>query len=253
MESSHKRFVKKVFLGIGLFFLLFVVCNDLILPWYVQHGSTTEVPDVVGMSLENATRALDSVGLEGRQGDVRPDREHPAGTVVIQNPLAGHEVKEGRRVYLTVSGGEESVNVPSIRGRTLRDATFLLERTGLRLGEVSHSASDDYPVNTIIEQGRVPGAKVRKDTRIDVIVSLGPVSQSIAVPPLAGKSLSEAKKTLELAGIALGNVTYIPSADLLPNTVIEQYPQAGELVEAGQAVDLVVVQGAAKDKDPSEY
>lgn len=253
MESSHKRFIKKIFLGIALFFLLFVVCNDLILPWYVEHGSTIEVPDVVGMSLDDATRALDSLGLEGRKGDVRTDREHPEGTVVVQNPLAGHAVKKGRRVYLTVSGGEESVNVPSIRGRTLRDATFLLERTGLRLGEVSHEPSEDYPVNTIIEQGHVPGGKVRKDTRINVTVSLGAVSTSVAVPALAGKSLSEAKRILEQAGIALGNVTYIPSADLLPNTVIEQYPQAGELVEAKQAVDLVVVQGAAKDKEPSEY
>ncbi len=253
MESSHKSFIKKIFLGIALFFLLFVVCNDLILPWYVEHGSTIEVPDVVGMDLEDATRALDSLGLEGRQGDVRPDREHPEGTVVIQNPLAGHEVKKGRRVYLTVSGGEESVNVPSVRGRTLRDATFLLERTGLRLGEVSHASSEEYPVNTIIEQGHVPGGKVRKDTRINVTVSLGAVSTSVAVPALAGKSLSEAKKILEQAGITLGNVTYIPSADLLPNTVIEQYPQAGELVEAKQAIDLVVVQGAAKDKEPSEY
>jgi len=253
MISSHKSFVKKVFLGLALFLLLFVVCNDFILPWYVEHGSTTDVPDVVGMSLEEATHALDSVALEGRQGDVRPDREHPAGTVVVQNPIAGHAVKKGRRVYLTVSGGEESVNVPSIRGRTLRDATFLLERTGLRLGDVTHEPSEDYPVNTIIDQGHAPGIRVRKDTRISITVSLGPVSLNVAVPDLIGKSLSEAKKILETVGIKLGNVTYIPSADLLPNTVIEQYPHAGELVEAKQAIDLVVVQGAAKDREPSEY
>lgn len=253
MESSRKRFLKKIFLGIALFFLLFVVCNDFLLPWYVEHGSTVEVPDVVGRNLAEATLLLDSVGLEGREGDVRPDPEHPAGTVVVQNPIAGHPVKKGRRVYLTLSGGEVTVSVPGIRGRTLRDATFLLERTGLRIGEVSHQPSDDYPVNTIIEQSRAPGATVRKETRIGVIVSLGPVSLHIAVPDATGKSLTEAKKLLEAAGISVGNVTYIPSPDLLPNTVIEQYPHPGELVEAGQAVDLVVVQGAAKDASPPEY
>jgi beta-lactam-binding protein with PASTA domain len=252
MTPSHKSLVRKIFIGIALFFVLFVVCNDFLLPWYVEHGSTVEVPDLVGLTLEDASRRLDSLGLVGKQGDVRPDREHPAGIVVIQNPLAGHAVKKGRRVYLTISGGEETVDVPSVRGRTLRDATFLLERTGLRLGEVSHAPSSEYPVNTIIEQGYAPGAKARKEARVDVTVSLGPVALSIAVPDLNGKTLGEAKKLIETAGITLGNVTYIPSPDLLPNTVIEQFPHAGELVEAGQAIDLVVVQGA-EQKSPTEY
>jgi len=252
MTSSQKNLVRKFFIGIALFFVLFVVCNDFLLPWYVEHGSTIDVPDVVGMKLEDAARTLDSLGLEGKQGDVRPDREHPAGIVVIQNPLAGHAVKKGRRVYLTISGGEETVNVPSIRGRTLRDATFLLERTGLRLGEVSHAPSEEYPANTIIDQGYAPGTKARKEARIDVTVSLGPVALSIAVPDLVGKSLTEAKKQIEAAGITLGNITYIPSPNLLPNTVIEQFPHAGELVEAKQAIDLVVVQGA-EQKKPTEY
>lgn len=252
MTSRHKNVLRKLFIGIALFFVLFVVCNDFILPWYVEHGSTVDVPEVVGLTLEDATRMLDSLGLEGREGDVRPDREHPAGIVVIQNPVAGHAVKKGRRVYLTISGGEETVSVPSVRGRTLRDATFLLERTGLRLGEVVHEPSEEYPANTIIDQGYAPGAKARKDARVDVTVSLGPVALSIPVPDLIGKPLSEAKKIIEAAGIAVGNITFIPSSDLLPNTIIEQFPHAGELVEAKQAIDLVVVQGA-EQKNPSEY
>jgi serine/threonine-protein kinase len=252
MTSSHKNLVRKFFISIALFFVLFIVCNDFLLPWYVEHGSTVDVPDVVGLTLEDASKTLDSLGLEGRQGDVRPDREHPAGIVVIQNPLAGHAVKKGRRVYLTISGGEETVDVPSVRGRTLRDATFLLERTGLRLGEVAHAPSAEYPLNTIIEQGYAPGSKARKEARVDVTVSLGPVALSIAVPDVIGKTLTEAKKLLEAGGVTLGNITYIPSPDLLPNTVIEQFPHAGELVEARQAIDLVVVQGA-EQKKPSEY
>jgi beta-lactam-binding protein with PASTA domain len=252
MTSSHKNFIRKIFIAIGLFFVLFIVCNDFLLPWYVEHGSTVDVPDVVGLSVEDAMRRLDSLGLEGRKGDVRTDREHPAGIVIVQNPVSGHAVKKGRRVYLTISGGEESVDVPSVRGRTLRDATFLLERAGLRLGDVAHEPSGEYPVNTIIEQGYAPGAKVHKDARISVTVSLGPVALSIAVPDLIGKPLSEAKKLIGAAGIVLGNITYIPSADLLPNTVVEQFPHAGELVEAKQAIDLVVVQGA-EQKKPSEY
>lgn len=253
MDSGRKRLLKKVLLGLALFFLLFVVCNDLILPWYVRHGSTVEVPDVVGRPLADALAALDSAGLEGREGDVRPDREHPEGTVVVQNPVAGHAVKNGRRVYLTVSGGEVMVTVPSVRGRTLRDATFLLERTGLRIGEVSYEPSEQYPANTVIEQARVPGTQVRKETRVPVVLSMGPVARQLPVPDLIGKSLTEARKLLDQAGLTTGNITNFPSTELLPNTVVEQYPNAGDFVEPGQAVDLVVVQGAAREKAPTEY
>lgn len=252
MKPAQKNLFKKFLIGLALFFLLFVVCNDFILPWYVEHGSTIEVPDLVGLTLQEATVSLDSVGLEARKGDVRPDREHPEGIVIVQNPLRGHAVKKGRRVYLTISGGEELVDIPSVRGRTLRDATFLLERTGLRIGEISHQTSDEYPANTIVSQNKEPGTQAKKESRIDVTVSLGASALSVIVPELIGRPLSEARRALDSAGIPLGNINTIPASDLLPNTVIEQYPHAGELVGRDQAVDLVIVQGASEDKTPNE-
>lgn len=253
MKSTRKKLIRKGLYGAALFLLLFIVCNDLFLPWYVDHGSTVEVPDVVGMQFDDAVLRLDTLGLEGRKGDTRMDREHPAGYVIVQNPLGGHAVKRGRRVYLTISGGEELVSMPSVRGRTLRDATFLLERTGLRIGDISYQPSDEYPPNTVMEQGQPAGVRVRREIRVDVTVSLGPLSQSVIVPSLVGRSLSDAKSVLDSAGIVIGNITYMASADLLPNTVLEQYPRAGDLVQHGQAIDLVVVQGAAIDSKPSEY
>ncbi len=253
MKPARKRFFKKIILGLVLFFLLFVLFNDFLLPWYVEHGSTIEVPDLVGLSFDQAVSRLDSVGLEGRKGDIRPDKEHPEGIVIVQNPVFGHQVKKGRRVYLTLSGGEELVSIPSVRGRTLRDATFLLERTGLRIGQITHEPSDEYPENTIVAQGKAPGTEARKGSLIDVTVSLGPIALSVVVPELIGRPLSDARRVLDSAGIPLGNVTTIPAADLLPNTVIEQYPHSGELVGRDQSVDLVVVQGAEKNNNPPEY
>jgi len=253
MKPARKKLFKKILISLALFLLLFVVCNDFLLPWYVEHGTTIEVPDLVGLTFDQAVSSLDSVGLEARKGDVRPDKQHPEGTVIVQNPVFGHEVKKGRRVYLTLSGGEELVDIPSVRGRTLRDATFLLERTGLRIGEILHEPSDEYPENTIVAQGREPGTKGRKGSLIDVTVSLGPLALSVVVPELIGRPLSEARRVLDSAGIPIGNVTTIPASDLLPNTVIEQYPHSGELVGRAQAVDLVVVQGADKDNHPPEY
>ena len=100
---------KKIYLIFALFLLLFFVCNDLILPWYVNKGGELIVPSVIGLKIETAKRMLDSLGLEAREGDTRTDREHPPGTVIIQNPGSGSKVKKGRRVYLTISEGEQMV------------------------------------------------------------------------------------------------------------------------------------------------
>lgn len=245
-------FAKKVYLFLALFLALFFVCNDVIIPWYVNQEGIVKVPSVTGRSFEDAARMLDSVGLEARKGDVRPDRANPAGYVIIQNPLPDHEVKHGRRVYLTISGGEQEVVVPNIKGRTLRDARFALEREGLKLGAVEYQSSEQFPANTIVEQKVPSGARVKRESYVSVVLSQGIMAQSIMVPDLYGKTLSDAVAMLAGAGLKRGNITYAPSADLLPNTVIEQFPRKGEIVPRAQSIDLVVVQGGEK-KDVFEY
>ena len=243
---------KKLYLAFLIFVVLFFTCNNLLLPWYVNSGGIVEVPQVVGKDVESAMALLRSLGLEPRKGDVRMDREHPAGVVVVQNPMPGDQVKRGRRVYLTVSEGEVPVIVPGIKGRTTRDARFALEREGLKLGTIDYQPSDEFPANTVIDQRPGPGAKVKRDAYVSVTVSQGALSQKIAVPDLSGKTLTEATTVLTNAGLRLGNISYLPSTDLLPNTVIEQYPRAGELVPNGQLIDLFVVQGGEKKKEVLE-
>jgi beta-lactam-binding protein with PASTA domain len=249
---SSRRARRVYFLLLSLF-ILFFVCNDIILPWYVNQGGIVEVPSVLGLPCDSALQILSSRGLEGRKGDVRLDKDHPAGIVIIQSPFQGDKVKKGRRVYVTVSGGEQLAAVPGVKGRTLRDARFALEREGLKLGTVDYRPSDSFPQNTVIEQTPGAGATVKRDGYVSLIVSQGSTFQKIAVPDVTGKSMGEAKTILAANGLRLGNITYIPSAELLPNTVVEQFPRKGELVPAGQAVDLFVVQGGEKHKDIIEY
>jgi beta-lactam-binding protein with PASTA domain len=58
---------------------------------------------------------------------------------------------------------------------------------------------------------------------------------------VVGKTLAEAEKILAATGLKVGIVTYQPSFDLLPNTVVDQFPRAGDPVTPGQEIDLFVV------------
>jgi beta-lactam-binding protein with PASTA domain len=243
---------KKFLFGLVAFILLFLGFNDLLMPWYVRKGGIQEVPPVVGMSFNDAKHRLDSLGFETRQGDIRMDREHPAGIVIAQNPLNGDKVKHGRRVYLTVSGGEIRVAVPNLKGRTMRDAKFALEREGLKLGTIDYATSEDFPASTVFGQSIPPETNVKRDTYVSITVSQGSSMQKVGVPDITGKTLPDAEALLVSVGLKKGNVTYIASSDMLPNTVVDQYPRVGEMVLVGQAVDLFVVQEGEKHKDVLE-
>ena len=245
--------LKTFAIALAILVVLFIFANSVLLPWYVNQGGNVEVPNLSGKNFDEAKKVLDSLGLEARKGDIRRDREHLAGIVIIQNPMAGEHVKRGRRIYLTMSGEEQLIVVPNIKGRTLRDAKFMLEREGIKLGTIEYQPSDEFPPNTIIEQKRSPGSKVKNEEYVSVVVSQGTIAQKVAAPNLSGKTLTEATSILTTMGLKLGNITYLPSTELLPNTIIEQFPRAGDMVPNGQAIDLFVVQGGEKKKETIEY
>ena len=243
---------KKAALIVGIWVIgTFILLNYVLLPAYVNQGETLNVPKVVGVSMDRAQIILDSIGLEAVQGETRMDPRMPVGTVVAQNPQANTVVKHGRRVYLTISGGETVVVVPGLRGRSERDAKFALERTGLVFGDITYAASESYPENTIIDQTVPAGKKIPKGSRVAVTVSRGKARSETVVPQLLGKTISEAERILARTGLRLGNITYQVSYDLLPSTVVDQFPRSGESVSDSQAVDLFVVK-AGKPGDARE-
>ncbi len=232
---------RRLWIVAGGIIAFFILVNYVILPAYVRQGAKLGVPVLTGMTLDEARILLDSLHLQAVDAGSRPDPRAPVGTVVAQNPEGGAVVKEGRRVYLTTSGGEILVSVPRLRGLSARDSRFTLERSGLQLGSVDYDTSNVFPENTIISQSPQAGARVARGAAVRVVVSRGQVLRQVMFPELAGRSLAEAEKLLAQKMLKLGNITYQPSFELLPNTVVDQFPRGGELVPEGRAVDLFVV------------
>ncbi len=240
-----KRLIKKAVIVLALLFLVVLLLDTVLMPWYVNEGGTVQVPEVTGRSEKDAAEILQMAGLSPKNGGVRPDSKYPSGFVIQQNPEAGAVVKRGRRVYLVFSGGEPKSTVPSLRGKTLRDARFALERNGFALGTIEYQASDEFPENTIIDQSIPAGSQVRRGSAVSVVVSSGHAGNLTAVPNVLGRSLGEAEQLLRKEGFQLGKVTFQTSSQYLPNTVLDQYPRAGILAAPGSSVDLFVAQATS--------
>jgi serine/threonine-protein kinase len=240
---------RKLLIAAGALLLFFLLFNYVLMPAYVNHSSRMTVPNVEGMPMAGARQVLEGASLVPVEAGVRPEPGQPVGTVVDQNPPPGAVVKEGRRVYLTLSGGEVLVGVPALRGRSLRDAKFALERQGLKVGQILYAPSDTYPQSTIVEQALPEDRRVPRGTAIGLTVSQGRATSEALVPSVEGKALADARQLLEASGLVLGTVKHQVSADLLPNTVIEQVPAAGTSLLRGQAVDLLVVQAGTPPEE----
>jgi beta-lactam-binding protein with PASTA domain len=249
--TDYRRLLKLAGIALAIFLVIFFAVNDVVMPWYTQQGETTQVPSVVGLTAQAAKDSLRNTGLTPREAETRIDKQYPVGTVALQNPPAGSEVKFGRGVYLTISGGEPLVTVPSLRGRSLRDARFTLERVALTLGIIQYEPSQEFPENTIIAQNIPAGTEVKNSSKIDVTVSQGRNSNNLPVPNVTLKSLTEAEKLLAEVGFRIGNITYQVSNDLLPNTVLDQTPKPGELQSLDKPVNIVVAR-KSEDQPPDQ-
>ncbi|HCA43019.1 MAG TPA: hypothetical protein DEP28_07180 [Bacteroidetes bacterium] len=228
---------------LGLLFLF----NSVLMPWYVKHTNTTLVPDVTGLNFIEAKQKIEAVGLEVKQGDVKYDETKPIGLVLEQNPPGGQEVKMDRRIYLTVCGGEQLVEVPRLIGRSLRDAKFTLEQRNLQIGEIVRKFSFDIPEEFIVSQVVQPGSKVRKNTKIDLILSNGPELGNLRIPDLIGKKLEEAKKLITDSKLKIGKINYISSNDVPPGQVLDQYPKKEKSAVENTSVDLFISKKMVKE------
>jgi eukaryotic-like serine/threonine-protein kinase len=225
-------------IGLVIFFLF----DSVLMPFYVQKGKITKVPDVIGLSLEEAKQKIKEAGLDPKEAEYKSDKRFKIGTVTMQNPVADSEVKRNRGVYLTISGGEELVEVPNLKGKSVREAVFNLEKNNLKLGTILYEPSEEVFANTIIRQEVLPGAKIRSGNIINVTVSQGRSTDVHPVPDISLKTLNEAEKILTNSGFRIGKTTYQTNNDILPNTIIEQTPRAGELLQFGQTIDLIIAQ-----------
>ena len=156
----------------------------LVTVYISKGGEEIEMPDLKGLSRENAEEKLKKVGL--KLGSIyEKNSSEEAGTVIAQDPRAGSKISKGQSVDITVSKGEkkQKIALPDYRGASLDAAKANLSSNKLRVGSLSREASSQ-PEGTIIGQSPAAGSEVSEGTAIDFVLA-GPsktVDKSPAKP-----------------------------------------------------------------------
>lgn len=240
--------LRKVLYFLLVFAIFLFILDFLLLPWYVT-SPETKVPKITGLKESEAVALIKSSDLEPVISDTTFDELIPKGSVILQKPGAGDIVKKGRRVYIFISSGEPIVNVPLLKGRSVKDAKLSLERVGLLLGNISAVPSSN-PKDIIFDQQYTAGTPLKKGDAVGITISSGEIQEGeITVPDLIGKSLMEAEKVIADSTLKLGKINYQKSFSLLPNTILDQYPSKGTKVSTGTQIDLFVTKSGEEKKE----
>lgn len=213
--------------------------DNLIMPAVINSGEKVKVPYLIGKKLEKAKFDLEKLGLSWKITKETYSEKFPSGTIISQMPSPNLFVKSSRPILLTISKGQEKVAVPYLIGSSLRSARLALMQRGLELGNVIYDFNDLYPKDTICSQSISAGTMVPFGSKINIIISKGPINQTL-IPSLIGYSFEEVKLIIEEAGFVLGSVQYKVSETYLPNTVIDQFPKPNELASPGTVINVTI-------------
>jgi beta-lactam-binding protein with PASTA domain len=183
------------------------------------HTSEVEVPNLSGLTVEEAatksTRQSLNLTVENRFYSTTV----PAGRVLSQSPAAGATVRKGWHMRITESMGPQKVPIPDVVGMNEHDAGMAIRRSSLDIGALAHIPA--------------PGP-------IDVVLAQTPPANAEGVDkPEVGLLLSEA-------------ATAAPRAYVMPRLVGLSWPAASaKMREMDLRLWAIVPQPPAQPVDPA--
>jgi len=242
-KKGSRTFLRILLVFVGLIVIGAVgmlLANYVIMPLITGKGAEVEVPDVVGLYLEDAIILLDEQGFESVADEKRPDTMYEEGRIIEQKPRSGALVKKGRLVQLAVSSGEESVRVPYLLGLTFEQASAISERRGFPISSVDTVQNDTVPAGRIAAQKPDPEIRVKPGTTLHLYLSAGPTGKTIPLTNVIDTTLERAQAILEADSLYI-EVIYqkVPGKG---GIVVLQSPEPGMLMAAEDTVKLYVGQ-----------
>ncbi len=226
---------------IGIFGIITLVAVYVGLIVGTRHGKIIEVPNFMGMSIEDAEGVALKSDLNLIVRDSIFDVDLPGGTIVDQLPKTSTvrevTVKPGRKIYVTVNAyTRRMVNIPYVAKQTLRQALNQIERSGLTVSRLVYEAdmtSTDYVIKQKVDNREILPTTERKapvGTGVTLHVSYQHEEQNTQTPRLVGLSLQQAKNTLWDNGLNLAKVIYDDSVeDLIARRKARVYKQSSKI------------------------
>jgi eukaryotic-like serine/threonine-protein kinase len=224
----------------------------------LSRDTSTGVPSVEGRSLQRAEEILEQHGFTINQPPIQVERQIQAGTVLEQDPTPsppGRKAEEDcsfltlfcskPAVTLTISIGPGEGVIPAVAGLSGEDATKKLEAAEFEVATENVNSSS-VEEGDVVHSEPSAGMTATHGSTVTIFVSAGP--KLVKVPVLVNSQRRLAVQEIRARGL-VPEVGEEESGSPV-GQVLRQAPSAGQELEPGATVQIVVSSGREKKKMP---
>jgi beta-lactam-binding protein with PASTA domain len=142
---------------------------------YTRHGEIITVPNVTRIQHEDAVLMLEQFELKAVVSDSGYNRNLAPGSVLMQQPIAGTEVKAGRKIYLTInSTSGPTLTMPDIADNCdVYEAEIRLRTMGFKIGPKEYAEGDKDWVLGVKCRGKEVRAGERVPAEAPIVLVVG--------------------------------------------------------------------------------
>lgn len=216
-------------------------------------GGTTSnkvtVPDIVGMTLDNAKKELEKLGLNIKVAEtVESDKEE--NTILEMDPTGNTEAKKGDTIEVKVSSGVAKIKVPDLRDYEINYIKDLLTQKGLEWN-ITEQYSENIKSGYLIKQYPERDTEVTKGTIIELTISKGPEVKLVSVSNYLGQNVDSAKSDLEFLGLVVILQEQATDNESENGVVLKQSIKSGTKISEGAEITLTY--GKYTEIDVNKY
>lgn len=268
MKTFFRFFISRQFLiNFGIIILLWVVIVWGFFAYIKSYGRFEEqikVPDFTGLHLDDLDEFVENKNITYEIIDSVYLDEVPKGTVIKQTPLptdsTGVHVKQDRKIKLSVVPlMERMVEVPDMRSKSKAMAEIMLDIIGLRanIEFQPDEAGKDFVIDQKLDGKHLsPGTKLRKGSKITLIVSKGKGGATEVVPNLFGLTVEEAQNKVSNQALSIYVAeckTCVSAGDEKKAQIVKQSPGSTAEISAGSTITVwITTDPVIKDKPNDE-
>lgn len=216
--------------------LLYVVFSFL--ESYTMHGESITVPDFTGLKLEELDEFAENHQIQYVIVDSVYNSKKPKGAVVDQDPPGNFQVKQNRKIYLTVNATQPQMKaVPNLIDASTRATVARLEALGFEVGELIYKPTPKC-VDCLLgfeRNGKTvePGSMVPFGSTLDLVLGQGEGGERQPVPILLGMDYNGTQTwlkehSLNTGAIVIDSASCKTASDSAQSIVYRQSPMYGE-------------------------
>jgi len=207
--------------------------------WIVSKTpATVEIPNVVGQTEAEAKENLKKANFEIGEEKSEASDTVEEGRVIRTDPDAGSSRKEGTKVNLIISSGQQSFKIGNYIGRKSTDV--IAELKGKKVPEnlikVVEEESSETEAGLVMRQSLPEGTTYDLSKATEITLTVAKKVTSVPMPSYIGSSLEFTKNNLiQIVGVKEANIEVVEVSTApegtIEDTVVSQSPKPGEGVD----------------------